>query len=218
MTDKIAIIICTANRYALLEKAVASLQQQSLPRNQYQIIVVDNSATTPEVEQAREKFASMTDILFHVEPVQGLSHARNVGMALAHDYPIIGYIDDDAMAAPTWAESAVLAFQHLPQVVGVGGPVAPLWEIPRPTWLADNLLCYLSVLEMGNQPRLFSVNQGIHGASMAFRADALKAAGGFPVNLGRKGHGAILLSNDETALVKTMRMKGGQFAYVPDMR
>ena len=43
--------ICTYNRYDTLPKAVVSLTHQSLPDDQFEIIIVDNS---PDHERSRE--------------------------------------------------------------------------------------------------------------------------------------------------------------------
>ena len=45
MSIRISAIICTYNRSAYLKKAVQSLLDQTLPQEQYEVIVVDNGST-----------------------------------------------------------------------------------------------------------------------------------------------------------------------------
>src|SRR6185503_15282033 len=76
----LTVIICTYNRYSVLSDAIASLESQSLPAAQFEILIVDNSSD----EQAQKEFWSTHTVpgnghLF-VDRVAGLSRARNTGL------------------------------------------------------------------------------------------------------------------------------------------
>ena len=48
---------------------------------------------------------------------------------------------NDAIAAPVWVERLIHCFTRLsPAPAAVGGPIHPIWEAPRPSWLPDSLL------------------------------------------------------------------------------
>lgn len=95
---KISIIICTYNRSVLLVKTLQSLLSlENL--HQAEIIVVDNHSkddTASVTKRFMETEGAEMDIRYLLEPVQGLSAARNTGI-LASKSPIIAFLDDDAI-------------------------------------------------------------------------------------------------------------------------
>lgn len=109
----VTIIICTRNRPALLARcleAVAALK----PRPD-DVLVVDNSEGCPETEQLARKFSAR----YTIEPIPGLSRARNRGMAETNS-DIVAYLDDDATPCQDWIESILNQFRD-PQVAVVTG-------------------------------------------------------------------------------------------------
>ena len=99
---KIALCICTYDRYDLLPKAIESAAGQTLPAAAYEIIVIDNSPNHERAALFGQKFSSIPNLRYIVEKTPGLSNARNLA---AHETkaPIIAFMDDDAIAAPNWA-------------------------------------------------------------------------------------------------------------------
>jgi glycosyltransferase involved in cell wall biosynthesis len=149
------------------------------------------------------------------EPLQGLSRARNraVGMARGE---FLAFIDDDATARPNWLTSILDAFNAFGACAkAVGGRVEPIWTVPRPDWLHDELLAYLSLLDWGGARRSVQRKEWIVGTNMAFRTEALRATGGFLETLGRKG-ASILLSNEEQDVLDKIRASGGLVVYAPE--
>ena len=97
---RISAVICTHNRAAYLQKAIQSLIEQTLPKDQYEIIVVDNSSTdntkqvVSRLQAACLRSQEKTDacglqleacdlVRYVFEPVLGLSQARNTGWKAA---------------------------------------------------------------------------------------------------------------------------------------
>jgi GT2 family glycosyltransferase len=156
------------------------------------------------------------NLIYVVEESSGLSNARNVAARMA-SAPIIAYLDDDAVASPQWAEEILEAFAAFgPQTSIVGGRVEPIWEAHRPLWMHDSLLASLSLIDWGGQnARLAAANEWFVGANIAFRVDAIRRYGGFSTNLGRKGSGGALMSNEESDLVDRIRAAGDLVVYAP---
>ena len=206
-TPVISAVICTHNRAEYLKKALDSLRTQSLPRNRYEIIVVDNCSTdtTKDVVQA---FEDITPIVYLHEARIGLSYARNAGWRVAKgDY--VAYLDDDAIASHEWLEKIVATFNVVEPTPGcVGGKTEPVWEAPRPTWLSDQLVVGLSVVDWTSSPRFLKdlTTEWLVGANIAFPIDVLESTGGFPVEIGRIGRG--MLSGEEIFLMKQIMKTG----------
>lgn len=215
---RIAAVICTYNRYDLLPKAIESLTRQTLPAAEFEIIVVDNSPDHAYSEEFAQGYRTVPNLRWHIEKVPGLSNARNVGTGLAHA-PLVAFMDDDAIAAPSWLEELVAAFtQFGDEALVIGGRVDPLWGVPRPDWLPDSLLGYLSVVDWGGSARFADKKEWVAGTNIAFRVAALAAIGGFSLHLGRSRGGQALLSNDENDVIERLAANGGRLIYAPAAR
>jgi len=212
---RITAAICTYNRYDLLPKAIASLERQSLPKADYEILVVDNSPDRDQSVEFSIAFKSVPGLTWLIEQTPGLSNARNVA-ARAAKSPIIAFMDDDAIAAPDWLEKLATVFDKFgSQAEVVGGRVDPIWEVPQPRWLPDSLLGNVSVVNWGGSDRFAAPREWVAGTNIAFRVAALQKAGGFSVHLGRTRGGQALLSNDETDVIERMTANGARLVYAP---
>jgi glycosyltransferase involved in cell wall biosynthesis len=78
---KCSVIIPTYNREQLLRHTLASLARQSLARDEYEVIVVDDGSSDG-TEQMCAEFAGRLDLRYHFQPDQGFraGAARNVGI------------------------------------------------------------------------------------------------------------------------------------------
>ncbi len=214
-TPRITAAICTRDRYATLPKAVASLTRQSLPDDQFEIIVVDNSPDHMRSREIADDFGEIENLKWIVEKTPGLSNARNIATEAARA-PLIAFLDDDAIAGSSWLNAMITAFSQFGDDAHMaGGRVDPIWAVPQPHWLPDDLLGYVSVVDWGGITRLADSNEWVADTNIAFRVDSLKRVGGFSVHLGRIGGGEALLSNDEFEVIARMRERGGRLLYVP---
>jgi glycosyltransferase involved in cell wall biosynthesis len=206
-TVPLTVAICTHNRARYLALALQSLAEQTAPASAFDVLVVDNASQddTPGVtERARQ--AMRPHVRYVHEDKLGLSHARNRAIAETRA-PFIAFLDDDAIAAPVWVERLIHCFTELsPRPAAVGGPIHAIWEAPRPPWLADSLLGYLTVLERRGSAHIDLSKQLIFGANMAFDRQALVDVGGFSVALGRVGD--RLLSGEELMLLRQLHERG----------
>jgi glycosyltransferase involved in cell wall biosynthesis len=128
---KIAVLIPTFRRPALLAKALDSLGAQTL--SDFPIIISDNDAEKTEgvavAEQwARERgFSGRVHVTVAAE--RGLSQNRNNGLALAFDtldVDAVAMLDDDSEAHPAWIERLRGACR--PDVGFIGGPT--IYRLP----------------------------------------------------------------------------------------
>ncbi len=213
---RITAAICTYDRYGLLDQALRSVAGQSLAAGAFEILVVDNSPCPDASAAQQARHAGIANLRWVHEPVAGLSNARNRAMRLAQA-PLLAFLDDDAVADADWLAALVRAFDRLGEGVGaVGGRVRPRWAAPRPGWLSDDLLGYLSVIDLGEERRLLRAGEWVAGANIAYRTEALRQVGGFSLALGRVGAGIALMSNDEIELGDRLAAAGWATAYAPD--
>ncbi len=209
----VSVVICTYNRAERLLLALEALEKQTLSSQTFEILVIDNCSTDNTAKICESFRPKLENFHYLYEPIQGLSKARNSGWKAARGQ-YIAFLDDDAIPCPEWVESILTVFETVqPQPIGVGGPICPLWEIPRPDWLASNMEMLFTILDGGNLPRWFGEHEYPLGANVVYRRDALESVGGFCEQLGRKGQN--LLSGEEMLLNETLTVQGERFYYSP---
>jgi glucosyl-dolichyl phosphate glucuronosyltransferase len=214
-TIQISAIICTFNRALYLRKAIQSLIEQTLDRDRYEIIVVDNRSTDETKKIVTEEFANIVNLRYIYDPIQGLSQARNTGWQNAKG-EYIAFLDDDAIAYPQWLEKIIESFETVkPQPGAVGGKIEAIWEAPRPNWLSDRLARGLTILDWSPTATVLDSDRWLAGANVSYPKQLLEAMGGFDVNLGRKGK--KLLSCEESLLHDRIKNEDYNLYYHPDV-
>ncbi|MBA2127236.1 glycosyltransferase [Hyphomicrobium methylovorum] len=211
-TDHIAVVVSTFNRYDCLDDALQALLRQDYAN--YEIIVVDNSPDQNAARNYGERYAGSDRITYRLEPVAGLSRARNIGVSNSSG-SIIAFIDDDAIAEPNWVSEIAAAFTSFPNAGVAGGRIFPRWSSEPPVWLTPKLYDYLSLVDLGDEMREVAPGEYLAGCNIAFLRSALSAVGGFAENLGRKGGSTTLLSSEETELTERIRRAGQSVIYNP---
>lgn len=212
---QISAIVCTYSNASLLRRTLDSLIKQTLPPQEYEVIVVDNNSTdnTPDVVRDFQERCSH-QIHYVLETTQGLSAARNTGVQQSSG-PVISFIDDDAEADPGWLAAVVEAFRQNPDAWGVGGNTFAIWDAKRPAWLTDDFLGNLSIQDRGPEKRKLTIHEHILGTNCSFRREVFADIGDFPTDLGRVGKS--LLAGEEAELCRRIHLKGKSMYHVPDV-
>jgi GT2 family glycosyltransferase len=159
-----------------------------------EVVVVDNDVDpAPLATALQAAFGEDDRVRWVHEPRQGLSFARNAGLAAAKG-GITVFTDDDVRVHHRWVERLVAAFDVADGVACVTGAILPSELETRPQlWLEE-----FGGFHKGFRREIFNAttnrrdmalypyNAGLFGsgANMAFRTDAIRALGGFAVDLG----------------------------------
>jgi glycosyltransferase involved in cell wall biosynthesis len=213
---QITAAICTYRRGQSLASALASVVNQDLSSDQFEILVVDDSPHGERVNNAADAYANILNLRWLETASVGLSAARNAAISACRT-PLIAFLDDDAIAACDWLSRLRSTFHDCrEEVFAVGGRVDPLWLAPRPPWLPDELLGHLSLVNWGGERRVLGSREWVAGTNMAFRVAELHRIGGFSTEFGRRGGEEVLLSNDENDVIARLRGIGGTVVYAPD--
>lgn len=213
MATKISAIICTYNRAKQLAKALASLQNQTLPQKDFEVLVIDNNSIDNTKQTVQQQILKTQNIHYYFEPIIGLSQARNTGWRNSNS-EIIAFLDDDAIANKDWLESILSAFALAPKNTAcVSGKILPRWEKPKPEWLPEKMLSFLSIVDYGNTAFVAKKNQWLGGGNSAYKKHGLEETGGFNTALGRRGNN--LLSHDENFLREQLEKKDYCYYYSP---
>lgn len=181
---KASVIIPTRNRANVLGACLESLTQQTLPIDQFEVVVVDNGSTDG-TRQVAARYASEIDVRVEHAPEPGLHVGRHAGLRAARS-DVLVFADDDIVAGRAWLAAIVDAFSSK-DVALVGGNNLPLFEQQPPAWLQrlwerpmarGRALPSLSILDFG-KGRFEIDPHFVWGCNFSIRRDILLAAGGF---------------------------------------
>ena len=202
----ISVIICTHNpRLDNLTQTIESLKAQTLPREQWELLIVDNASQEP--------LAKIWDLSWHPharhvrENELGLTMARLRGMKESTGELLV-FVDDDNVLAPDYLWAAAKLVLEFPQLGAFGaGKISPVYErAPR-----AEFECYSQHLALREQKTDLWTNLPVitealpYGAGLCVRRKVAaeyrrkKASGG--LLYGRVGQNLMSAEDIEIALL-----------------
>jgi len=103
MTERVSVIVVTHDDKEKLLDCLSSLEGQSYPEGEKEIIVVDDGSTDGSSEAVREVFPEVRII---EKEQTGPDSSRNAGVALARG-SVLMFVDSDCVVAPDWMTNAL---------------------------------------------------------------------------------------------------------------
>jgi GT2 family glycosyltransferase len=216
---KQSVVLCTRNRAASLARTLDSLARAEPPRRaDFEVVIVDNGSAddTPRVIASFEGRLPLRAV---VEPREGISHARNAGVAAAGGGCLI-WTDDDVTVCRDWLRCYERAFEAHPRAAFFGGPIRVRLAGAPPAWLRKGLPRVASAfaaleVPVPSPPLDASSRLLPFGANMAVRA-AEQRRHAFDASLGRQPWRHGLLSGEETDVLRRIAASGGTGVWVPE--
>ena len=100
-TPRATVVVATHNRAYRLSLLLHALRAQTLPRQEFEVVVVDDGSTdsTPLLLADAERSGDLDLRVLRREPAAGPATARNMGWRIARA-PIIAFTDDDCRPSP----------------------------------------------------------------------------------------------------------------------
>ena len=135
---KLTIAICTRNpRRDYLNRVLLALAAQTLPRSEWELLIVDSASTEP-LTAGLTSYLGLASRVVRLE-VSGLLRARFAAIAVAAA-PVILFLDDDNLPAADFCERGLELSGDWPGL-GCWGPavIAPECESPPGPGIAENL-------------------------------------------------------------------------------
>ncbi len=211
----VAVIVCayTLERLDDITASLDAIHSQSRTPDEIVCVIDHNDLLRERIERLAVQRGWQGLTIIDNTSTQGLSGARNVGVA-ATSSEIVVFIDDDATAHPDWLRELIAPFTDT-DVAGAGGRIEPAWPVERPTWFPAHLDwtvgCSIPTLPADGGPI-----RNMYGASAAFRRSALNAAGGFPTELGRVGANGAGCEETEVCIKIRQQSPQSSIVYVPE--
>jgi glycosyltransferase involved in cell wall biosynthesis len=150
----ISVILCTHNpRLSYLRRVLESLQAQTLPSTEWQLLIVDNASDQPLSQEANVGWHPSARCVR--EEKVGLAHARLRGISETISGLLV-FVDDDTVLKPDYFAKALEIAGRYPMLGAWSGQLIPEYEITPPAGLHHflELLC-IRTLERdiwGNNP------------------------------------------------------------------
>lgn len=191
---RVSVVIPTHNpRIDYLRRVLEALRAQTLPREQWELLVVDNAS--------RENVEGRVDIGWHGnarvvrEEELGLTFARLLGFAEAKGELIV-MVDDDNVLAPDYLANAVKIAQKHKDVGAFGGKCLPEFEVEPEPWMEE----FLPLLALRD-----------HGDEVVISGDVRSADGlhrAYPDRAAPIGAGMVLRSGAARAYAERLQTRG----------
>ena len=172
---KLSVVIPTLNRADLLAGTIDRIAHQTLSRDQYEILVIDNGSTDHTRIVLEQKSKTYPNLRHFSQLKRGAAATRNVGIRTALGETVL-FIDDDILAEPNLAESH-LKYHRLHHRSSIIGAVTTPWGSSK-----DPFLRYLRDRGIFNP---YSITGGpldfsyYHTGNVSTAKSFLTAAGGF---------------------------------------
>ena len=123
MTDPlISVIIPTFNRKAMLQQTLQGLVQQNIPKQDFEVIVVDDGSTDGTDKQVSEEFPFQFKLL--QQRHTGAAIARNYGAKESQGRILIS-MDDDILLKPGALPALVELCLHNKHIISLGTLIQP---------------------------------------------------------------------------------------------
>lgn len=193
-TPQATIVVAVYNGASTIEACVSSLLALRFPREDYEIIVVDNGST----DGTRAVLARLGDeVRILDEPTRGASAARNRGIRQARG-SVIAFTDADCTVEPGWL-AALVEPLHDQSVGIVGGPILGRVAGNRIERFGERIHDQQRAIEVDRPPYVASGN-------WASRREVLCGAGLFDERL---------LRVQDVDLAWRIRQSGYRLVYAP---
>lgn len=214
----VSIILCTWNNSRRLSVTLNSLVKLEIPLSlAWELIVVNNNSTDNTADVV-SSFIDMLPINYILEPVQGLSHARNAGLLIASGKLII-FTDDDVKPCKHWLLTYWEAYKLNLSDTFWGGPIESEFESG---YVNQTLLQYAPAsvkgLDLGNEMRALEDKEYLLSANWACPASAFKKVGGFDNAKGLNPSLNRISIGEETDLMDRLRNNGFHAIYLPEAK
>lgn len=167
----ISVIIPTYREWPILKKCLKSLEEQTFPASDIEILVINNDPNSPPPPDFRD--GEQVKIL--TQPLPGSYASRNLGVKVSKGQ-ILAFTDSDCILDPYWIKNAIRYLQEGADLVG--GKMEFFKEEG-----GDELVFLYEKQFSFNQKRNVQVNKQSITANLFVKKEVFEQIGYFPENL-----------------------------------
>ncbi|MGI5152082.1 glycosyltransferase [Plantactinospora sp. CA-294935] len=160
---KVSVILPTYNRCELLAEALRGLARQSLPTEEFEVIVADDGSSDATAAVVKS-FSDRLRLRYHFQEDHGfrVAAARNAGARLA-SAPILVFLDTGALVGPDYLREHLAAHgdgSARRAVIGYAYAYRPEDPTPGLAEMVGRLLPERVLTAYANDPSIFDIRHG----------------------------------------------------------
>jgi len=201
---KISVIVCTYNRANLLPELLKKLTEQSLSKEEYEVIIVDNASKDNTGEIAGSFIGKHPNFRYFYESRQGASCSRNRGAKEARGN-IVVFLDDDTLPDIDCLKEHAQTYDSVPDAVSVGGRIELLMPEGRMPETLEPYKMFLGYFSPAKDRFLLQWPTFPIECNFSVRREVGEKFGWFSEKLGRKENS--LISNDGASFFYEIMVK-----------
>lgn len=198
----ISVVIPCFRALNTLPALLKSLEQQTIGRENFEIIIVDDGSD----DGTGAYLVSLPSIRVLNQNRLGPGEARNSGFALAAA-DLILFLDADLVASPGLLENHWRYHRQHPHLAATGGSVAPVRDYPLLSWgLADHLCSWFNVypeFDHGGEPEY------LPSLNFCVKKELLDTSG-------ISWQNGLTVTGEDVLFCHALRRAGLPFAFLPD--
>lgn len=222
---RLSVLVCTHNRWNLLEKLLQSLNAASRPAGWDVGILVAANACTDETHQSLDSYLEqqaenqLLPLEWFAEPIPGKSVALNSAIRRIEG-DLVALIDDDQRVAKDFFVNLCGLADSNQEASIFCGRLLPDWDGTEPSWMHHGpYKMYpppIPHFELGDVAHFVSGGEITPGGGNLFvRREVFGLVGDFSTDLGPRGHD--LGGGEDTAYVLKALSQGVRLYYTPDI-
>jgi glycosyltransferase involved in cell wall biosynthesis len=209
----------TLDRLKDVTELLDSIQAQSYKNTETLIVTERSAELTDSISRyIAERGYPHMQVLYN-EGEWGSYPSRNLAIEQAKG-EIIAFVDDDAILFPDWVEEMVKTYAQDSSVIGVTGPILPLWEQESMSWFPRELYWIFSCTYYDIVDKV-EVRNG-YATNLSFRREAFATCGLFKASLVGKGRGRSdwqqPAAQETEFCLRTKRSTGKRIIYDPNTK
>jgi len=224
MQPLISVILCTHNpRLDYFLNVLAALREQSLPVEQWELLIIDNASV--------QSLASQFDLSWHPRSKLGLTRARICGYNAA-SADVLVFVDDDNVLHQQYLSEVIHIFQQHPELGAIAGKSLPKFEVEPESWI-KNYYSILALRDFGETPLTTPGDFGVLtaasypyfapcGAGLTLRrslfASYIAQINRNPSRLALGRTGQQLLSGEDNDIILSLITGGWGVGYFPQLQ
>jgi arylsulfatase A-like enzyme/GT2 family glycosyltransferase len=223
---RLTILVCTHNRWSLLERLLQSLNAANRPADWAVGILIAANACTDNTHRLLDSYQDAApanewlSLEWFAEPTAGKSHALNSAFPrISAD--LVALVDDDHRVPADFLVNICRAAEAHPEATLFCGKILPDWDGTEPNWAHEggSYKVYpppIPYFDLGTGAHFLSPDETTPGGGNLFvRREVFGRVGEFSTDLGPRGHD--LGGGEDTAYVLKALGQGERLYYVPDI-
>lgn len=212
----ISVVICTYNREQYIYECLSRVAKNTVQK-EWEIVLINNNSTDNTAAECERFVKDFPNIHYRyfVETQQGLSFARNRGIAEAKGEWLV-FLDDDAMVGVDYIGKLQHHLAQYPEAGAFGGAIEPFFEGETPDWLNPWAMGFVSAIDLGAQVKAFPKKSYPIGANMGISRETIDKVGVFNTALGRTGNN--LMGGEEKDIFNRIRQANIPILYFPNIK